>query len=102
MKLRILRNPAVLFSVLLVLIIACGSSATATSAPVTQPTAKPSGDSGPAPTAMPEPEVTTPTLTVALDMMNFSHQDATVAAGITLVWTNQDGAGHTTTDTQGL
>jgi len=55
MKLRILRNPAVLFSVLLVLIIACGSSATATSAPVTQPTATPSGDSGPAPTAMPEP-----------------------------------------------
>ncbi len=60
----ILRNPAVLISMLLVFIIACGSSATATTAPATTapgsattaaPTAVPGGDTTSAPTPLPTP-----------------------------------------------
>ena len=63
MLLPILGNPAVLISVLLVFIIACGSSATATSAPAATtgpgPTAAP--ESTTAPTAMPEATTAPPT-----------------------------------------
>ncbi|PKB71901.1 MAG: hypothetical protein BZY87_03065 [SAR202 cluster bacterium Io17-Chloro-G6] len=57
MKLSTLRNPLVLVSILLVFIVACGSSATATSAPsatnTPEPTAMPGSTTAP-PTAMPE------------------------------------------------
>ena len=52
---------------------------------------------GPQPTAMPSSEGTAPPLTVDLDMQNFKHQDLTVQAGTTIVWTNRDSVQHTVT-----
>ena len=44
-------------------------------------------------TSIPEP----PLGEIALSIENFAHQDRTVEAGATLVWTNLDGAPHTVT-----
>jgi peptide/nickel transport system substrate-binding protein len=65
MKLSILRNPAVLISILLVFIVACGSSATATSVPATSPPPPTASTGGGAPTAMPEPTETPPASAVS-------------------------------------
>lgn len=77
------------------------ATATPTSAPTLQPT--PTATVGPTstteaqPTATPPPGGTALPVTVNLDMKNFSHQDATVPAGTTIVWTNGDAVQHTVT-----
>ena len=71
MKLSILRNPAVLLSMLLVFIVACGSSATATPQPAAPPTAVPGAAAptavpgAPAPTAVPASGAAAPTAVAA-------------------------------------
>ena len=75
----------------------------ATTAPT--PTASPQPTATASPTLTPSPELTpTPTAepspvpsTFDADMKNFSHQNVTVGAGTTVVWTNRDAVQHTVT-----
>ena len=75
------------------------SQPTATPTPPTeaQPTAAPTPTTEAQPTATLAPEGMTPPLTIDLDMKDFRHQDATVQAGTTVVWTNRDVVQHTVT-----
>jgi plastocyanin len=40
-------------------------------------------------------------LTANADIQNFTHEDLAVQVGTTVVWANQDGAPHTTTEAEG-
>jgi len=72
--------------------------------PATAAPPPPSATPAPAPTATPAPAAVVSSSGPAtnVNIQDFAHQDLTVQVGTTVVWTNQDGAGHTTTDTQGL
>ena len=54
-----------------------------------------------APSPTPEPEAASSGLTANAVIQNFTHQDLTVQTGTTVVWTNRDGASHTTTAKEG-
>lgn len=66
---------------------------TPTLAPPPAPTATP--------TPTPEPTAASSDLTANADIQGFAHQDLTVQPGTTVVWTNLDGASHTTTAKEG-
>lgn len=56
----------------------------------------------PAPAPEPAPQAAPVASTVNFDIMDFTHQNVTVSAGTTVVWTNRDSARHTTTSEEGV
>ena len=70
------------------------------STPVPTAAPPPTATIEPAPTLAPQPEPPTAAAKAAL-IQNFRHQDVKVSLGATVVWTNRDGSGHTTTAEQG-
>ena len=78
---------------------------TATARPAPAATSPPPPTATATPTSMPEPQPTSApavqtapdSLTVNVDMVNFTHVDLTVQAGTTVVWTNGDRVQHTVT-----
>ena len=77
------------------------TQAAPTAAPTSAPTATPPPPSAtaPPPTATMAPSATPePTSdSLSVDIVNFAHQDVTVAVGTTVTWTNKDQFSHTTT-----
>ena len=74
---------------------------TARPLPTAIPTPAPTHTPTPAATSTPEPAAAPTELTANADIQNFTHEDLAVQVGTTVVWTNQDGAPHTTTAAKG-
>ncbi len=72
-----------------------------TPAPTAVPTLAPTPTPTPAATSTPEPAAAPTELTANADIQNFTHEDLAVQVGTTVVWANQDGAPHTTTEAEG-
>ena len=51
----------------------------------------------PSPTPSPIPTPTTEPQTIESDIVNFSLENLTIPLGTTIIWTNRDGATHTST-----
>ena len=78
-----------------VVLIGCSESSTATAPPAVATATQPS-EVVPTPTAAVESS-SGEGADVQANIQNFTHQDLTVEVGGTVVWTQKDGASHTTT-----
>ena len=72
-------------------------AATSAPPPTATATATPTATPEPQPTSSPAAQTAPDSLTVNVDMVNFTHVDLTVQAGTTVVWTNGDRVQHTVT-----
>ena len=72
-----------------------------TIAPAPAPTTTPTPEPLAAATATPPPVSDSSDLTADAVIQGFAHQDLTVQTGTTVVWTNLDGASHTSTANEG-
>ena len=94
-----------IFMAVALLAAACGAESTPapspTAQPQSQPTATASGKATPtveiAVTPTPDLSAGTKPEKVDLDIKGFTHGSITVPVGTTVVWTNRDSVGHTTT-----
>ena len=77
----------------LLLVVGCGDGAD----PPRTPTTSPSPTS-----ALPPTATSTPNIDVEADIANFAHVDLDISAGTTVIWTNKDGANHTTSSLEGI
>ena len=92
-----------IFMTVALLAAACGADSTPAPAPETQPQSRPtptariSATPTRAPSARTDISGGTKPEAVDLDIKGFAHGSITVPAGATVIWTNKDPVGHTTT-----